>query len=67
MTPPDRTFNPTVVICPSCGGPSRYAPDNHDRPFCSARCRHIDLGAWASESFRVPTSPPLEPGNDTSH
>jgi uncharacterized protein len=28
------------------------------RPFCSARCRQIDLGAWASEAYSVPASPP---------
>jgi endogenous inhibitor of DNA gyrase (YacG/DUF329 family) len=30
-----------------------YAPSNPYRPFCSERCKKIDLGAWASESFRV--------------
>ncbi|UUX95771.1 DNA gyrase inhibitor YacG [Aquabacterium sp. J223] len=47
-----------VVPCPQCGQPSRFAPDNRWRPFCSERCRSIDLGAWASESYRVPASPP---------
>ena len=42
-----------TVRCPACGGPSRYAPDNTYRPFCSERCKQVDLGAWASESFRV--------------
>jgi endogenous inhibitor of DNA gyrase (YacG/DUF329 family) len=27
---------------------------NRYRPFCSERCRVIDLGAWASESYRIP-------------
>lgn len=47
------------VDCPNCGGPSRYAPDNADRPFCCARCKQADLGAWASEQFAVavPESP----------
>jgi len=49
-----------TVRCPACGGPSLYAPDNRYRPFCGERCKNLDLGAWASESFRVPTSPPLE-------
>ena len=39
---------------------SIFAPSNLWRPFCSERCRQIDLGAWASESFRMPASPPLE-------
>lgn len=46
--PPRRT-----VRCPTCGGPSVYAPSNAFRPFCSERCKNIDLGAWASEAYRV--------------
>jgi endogenous inhibitor of DNA gyrase (YacG/DUF329 family) len=47
-----------IVTCPSCGGPSIYAPDNRFRPFCSERCKNADLGAWASESFRMPADAP---------
>jgi hypothetical protein len=43
-----------IVRCPNCGGESIYAPSNSARPFCSARCKNMDFGAWASESFRVP-------------
>lgn len=43
------------VTCPACHGPSVYAPTNVYRPFCSARCKGIDLGAWANEEFRLPT------------
>ena len=46
-----------IVRCPTCGGDSVYAPENAFRPFCSERCRNVDLGAWASESYRVPTPP----------
>lgn len=50
-----------VVRCPACGGDSLYGPDNRYRPFCSERCKNMDLGAWASESFRLPgESPPDE-------
>lgn len=49
-----------VVPCPRCGGDSIYAPGNPYRPFCSDRCKKVDLGAWASESFRVPTEAPPE-------
>ena len=59
-------FAARTVTCPACSGPSRYAPDNPYRPFCSLRCKQMDLGAWASETFRVPTSPPLEPGSPES-
>jgi hypothetical protein len=47
-----------VVTCPHCGGKSVYAPSNPYRPFCSERCKNLDLGAWASESFRVPDETP---------
>lgn len=43
-----------LVTCPTCGGDSVYAPSNAFRPFCSDRCKNIDLGAWASEGFRMP-------------
>lgn len=49
---------PRLVRCPSCGGDSVYAPSNPFRPFCSERCKSIDFGAWASESFRVPDETP---------
>lgn len=57
---------PTVrtVTCPSCKGRSRYAPDNPYRPFCSERCQGVDLGAWASERFRVEADP--TPDDDTA-
>jgi endogenous inhibitor of DNA gyrase (YacG/DUF329 family) len=38
--------------CPICGKPTVWK-DNPDRPFCSERCRTIDLGTWASEDYRV--------------
>lgn len=44
--------------CPACGGDSVYAARNAFRPFCSARCKGMDLGAWANEEFRVPTEAP---------
>jgi len=47
--PPPRR----IVRCPTCGGPSVYAAENAFRPFCSERCKNVDLGAWASEAYRV--------------
>jgi endogenous inhibitor of DNA gyrase (YacG/DUF329 family) len=46
-----------IVRCPGCGGDSVYALTNPYRPFCSERCRLADLGAWASEGYRVDASP----------
>ena len=48
---------PRIIRCPGCGGDSVYAASNPFRPFCSARCRGADLGAWASEGYRVPARP----------
>lgn len=41
------------VTCPGCGKRLRYSTDNPWRPFCSERCKTIDLGAWASEQYRI--------------
>ena len=43
------------IKCPQCGRLTFYSPENPSRPFCSERCRLIDLGQWADEKFRVPT------------
>lgn len=42
------------VRCPQCGGESVWAPENPWRPFCSERCKLIDLGCWAAETYRIP-------------
>ena len=47
-----------TVACPTCGGDSIYSADNAYRPFCSKRCKQVDLGAWASEDFRMPAEAP---------
>ena len=45
---------PRVITCPTCGKHVFWMPENVWRPFCSERCKLIDLGAWASERYRVP-------------
>ena len=42
------------VSCPRCGVQVAWLPENHYRPFCSERCKLIDLGDWAMEKYRVP-------------
>lgn len=49
-------MKPRLVNCPACGKPAPFDPGNPFRPFCSQRCRLIDLGQWANESYRVPTA-----------
>lgn len=43
-----------VVACPTCGKGVSWTPENAWRPFCSERCKLIDLGAWADERYRAP-------------
>ena len=43
-----------VVACPNCGASVVWDAASPYRPFCSERCKMIDLGAWATESYRVP-------------
>lgn len=57
--------SPRIVPCPTCNQPTPFSPDNRWRPFCSERCRLIDLGQWASENYRIPDSAPADPDDDT--
>lgn len=54
MSSPSSSTPTRLVPCPHCGQPAPFEPANRWRPFCSARCRELDLGAWASEGYRVP-------------
>ena len=47
---------PKLVACPACGKSAPWTPANPWRPFCSERCKLVDLGAWADESYRVPVA-----------
>ena len=43
-----------VLACPICGRPVAPRPANLAWPFCSDRCRLVDLGKWLGEEYRVP-------------
>lgn len=43
-----------MVTCPTCGARAEFDQTNPYRPFCSQRCKLIDLGQWATESYRIP-------------
>jgi uncharacterized protein len=45
---------PTLVNCPTCGAPVEWSAASPNRPFCSDRCKLIDLGAWAAEEHKIP-------------
>jgi uncharacterized protein len=57
---------PRLVNCPVCGMPSPFEPGNAYRPFCSQRCKLIDLGQWATESYRVPAEDAPNPPESSS-
>lgn len=50
MDPNKKTLE---VSCPGCGKKTPYE-DNPHRPFCSERCRLVDLGQWADGEYRIP-------------
>ncbi len=50
-----ETINGCIMVrCPTCGRKIPYSTDNPFRPFCSERCKLIDLGAWANEERTIP-------------
>ncbi|MEO6920114.1 MAG: DNA gyrase inhibitor YacG [Collimonas sp.] len=55
----------TTVDCPTCGTKIEWIAANKFRPFCSERCKQIDLGAWAEEKYAIPAvNPPDEIDDD---
>lgn len=48
-----------VVKCPICQGEVIWE-GNPNRPFCSERCRLIDLGAWTEGRYRIPGEEPKQ-------
>lgn len=47
-----------LVDCPTCGKKVTWSEQNKFRPFCSERCKQIDLGAWAEEKYVIPADNP---------
>ncbi len=60
----------TVVDCPTCSAKVEWKEENKFRPFCSNRCKQIDLGAWAEEKYAIPDKasgfvpPPVDPNDE---
>ena len=52
----------TTVSCPTCAKKVEWTDANKYRPFCSERCKQIDLGAWAEEKYAIPALNPVEDG-----
>lgn len=60
----ETPVKPRVVKCPTCGSGVEWGPQSPYRPFCSDRCRLIDLGAWATDQYRVAGEAPLDNESD---
>lgn len=54
--PKAATSGRRIVACPTCGKAVEWAQQSVYRPFCSERCKTVDLGAWASEKYRIPVA-----------
>lgn len=44
----------TITKCPNCSAPVEWGPQSPYRPFCSKRCKLIDLGAWLDGTNSIP-------------
>nr|WP_218132804.1 DNA gyrase inhibitor YacG [Nitrosomonas halophila] len=55
---------PPIVNCPQCGEIVEWTDSNHFRPFCSERCKTVDLGQWATDAYRIPD---LAPNAEDDH
>lgn len=48
------------IRCAICARPIERRPANRWYPFCSDRCRLLDLGKWLAEDYRIPVKPDEE-------
>lgn len=53
-----------TVKCPTCSRLIEWGADFPYRPFCSERCKMIDLGQWATGAYRVPLAEEPDPGGE---
>lgn len=53
-----KAKNSIQVACPTCQKLAQYSVKNPYRPFCSERCKMIDLGEWANEGYKIPDKTP---------
>lgn len=56
----DNASQTKKVSCPQCKKLSEYSVKNPYRPFCSERCKLIDLGDWANENYKIPVAPTID-------
>ena len=49
-----------ILPCPTCQKPTAWSTNNPVRPFCTERCKLIDLGAWSSGEHAIPGEPVIQ-------
>ena len=54
----------TTVKCPTCQKPVVWSAVECFKPFCSERCKMIDLGDWATEAHKIAGPPLIDPTTD---
>lgn len=52
--------------CPICNAAVKSRQENPNFPFCTARCKTIDLGKWMSEEYRIPIDDSADDDEDGS-
>jgi endogenous inhibitor of DNA gyrase (YacG/DUF329 family) len=55
------------VECPHCKKMTEFSPKNAFRPFCSDRCKLLDLGAWAMEKHAIPSDHDTDASKEAPH
>ncbi len=50
---PSDDFQPSLLTCRTCGR-RFYLDETNAPPFCSERCKMVDLGRWLDESIAIP-------------
>lgn len=58
-----------TIGCPACGKPVPVEPANRPAsfPFCTPRCRLLDLGAWCDGKYTIAGQPLPDPDEDSNH
>lgn len=52
--------------CPICNKDAKPRKENPSFPFCTPRCKTIDLGKWLNEEYRIPVEAPVDEEEDGS-
>ena len=56
---------PRIVSCPTCSERVKWTEGNPHRPFCSERCKLLDLGNWLDENYRIAGDPAPDAAEDS--